>query len=386
MADELNRIRVKFVDSANKELIKELLDSLLEVGVLNDGQKDSILEENPSTKDKARALIDTVRRKGDLASRKMIALLQSRDQTLYDSLGLSSGKPAQPAAAAAPEIKLEQEYSGTLIPSTKDFWRGKQGQRDTYPAAENSIRHRLALLITNIKFTDTSLNRKGADRDEENMYTLLVALGYEVVKHTDLTGKEIDAAVIEFSKHKKLKETDSVVVVIMSHGKLGAVLGVESEKDKPDEFCINNIYHHLGPERCPALLDKPKIILIQACRGEKRGSVLVKDSLSCDDASHNAGHEEFEEDGVRYVIKEKDFLALLSCTPDTVSYREPVAGSLLIQYFVAVSNASAHVDDIEELFRKVMQRFEDFSVNNKRQMPTKERVTLTRRFYFFPGI
>ncbi|KAI4814900.1 hypothetical protein KUCAC02_005076 [Chaenocephalus aceratus] len=96
MADELNRIRVTFVDSVNKELIKELLDGLLEVGVLNDGQKDSILEENPSTKDKARALIDTVRKKGDDASRKMIALLQSRDQTLYDSLGLSSGKPAQP--------------------------------------------------------------------------------------------------------------------------------------------------------------------------------------------------------------------------------------------------------------------------------------------------
>ncbi|KAI9538712.1 hypothetical protein NQZ68_012365 [Dissostichus eleginoides] len=386
MADELNRIRVKFVDSANKELIKELLDGLFDDGVLNDGQKDSILEENPSTKDKARALIDTVRRKGDVASRKMIAHLQSRDQTLYDSLGLSSGKPAQPAAAAAPEIKLEQEYSGTLIPSTKAFWTGKQGQRDTYPAAENSIRHRLALLITNITFTDTSFNRKGADRDEENMDTLLVALGYEVVKHINLTGKEIDAAVIEFSKHKKLKETDSVVVVIMSHGKLGAVLGVEWKKDKPDEFCINNIYHHLSPERCPALLNKPKIILIQACRGEKGGSVLVKDGLSSDDASHNTGHEEFEEDGVRYVNKEKDFLALLSCTPDTVSYRQTDRGSLLIQHFVEVLNTSAHVDDIEELFRKVMQRFEDFSVNNKRQMPTKDRVTLTKRFYFFPGI
>ena len=158
----------------------------------------------------------------------------------------------------------------------------------------------MALLITNKKFTDTRFNRKGADRDEENMYTLLVALGYEVVKHTDLTGKviwqkyihplsgwlsntetdvwvccvsqEIDAAVIEFSKHKKLKETDSVVVVIMSHGKREAVLGVDWKRDKPedeepDEFSIDNIYLHLGSKGCPALLDKPKIILIQACRG-----------------------------------------------------------------------------------------------------------------------
>ena len=96
LLDELKRIRVPFVDSANRELVKELLDGLLEDGVLNDGQKDSILEENPSTKDKARALIDTVKKKGDAASNKMIALLQSKDPTLHAALGLSSGQPAQP--------------------------------------------------------------------------------------------------------------------------------------------------------------------------------------------------------------------------------------------------------------------------------------------------
>ena len=66
-------------------------------------------------------------------------------------------------------------------------------------------------------------------------------------------------------------ETDSVVLVIMSHGKLGAILGVDWKKDggeRPDdEFPINNIYKHLGPQNCRALLNKPKIIIIQACRG-----------------------------------------------------------------------------------------------------------------------
>lgn len=56
----------------------------------------------------------------------------------------------------------------------------------------------------------------------------------------------------------------------MSHGKLGAVLGCNWTKDdveNPDEFPIDNIYKHLGSEKCPALLNKPKIIIIQACRG-----------------------------------------------------------------------------------------------------------------------
>uniref|UniRef100_A0A3Q3G7D3 CARD domain-containing protein n=1 Tax=Labrus bergylta TaxID=56723 RepID=A0A3Q3G7D3_9LABR len=104
MADkELARVRSKFVDKISKEVISQLLDDILEDGIVNDGEKDSILELNKSKADKARCLIDTVKRKGDAASRKMITHLQRRDATLLSELGLSCGPPAQPA-----EPKLEQ--------------------------------------------------------------------------------------------------------------------------------------------------------------------------------------------------------------------------------------------------------------------------------------
>lgn len=54
---------------------------------------------------------------------------------------------------------------------------------------KDSIRRRVALLITNIKFTDKKLNRDGAETDERNTEILLQSLGYEVVKHRNLTGK-----------------------------------------------------------------------------------------------------------------------------------------------------------------------------------------------------
>ncbi|KAK9520942.1 hypothetical protein VZT92_020797 [Zoarces viviparus] len=91
---ELFNVRKKFVEEANKALIKQLLDDLFGDGVLNKGEKNSVLEENSTTEDKARSLIDMVRAKGDEASRKMIAHLQSRDASLYSKLGLSSGQPA----------------------------------------------------------------------------------------------------------------------------------------------------------------------------------------------------------------------------------------------------------------------------------------------------
>ncbi|XP_030599707.1 caspase-1-A-like [Archocentrus centrarchus] len=399
----LTGVRTGFVDNVSKPVIKQLLDDLVEGGVLNDGESESVREDNGTRADMARDLIDIVRKKGDKASSKMITYIQRRDSSLYEKLGLLDNQPAPEPLEQEPskqEPPKQEEWSDTLKHTTEQFWRGKLRDNSIYPVTKEAFKNRVALLITNIKFTDATLNRNGAEKDQENMEKLLSALGYEVVKYTNLTGKEINEALIEFSKHPKLKETDSVVVVIMSHGKLGAVLGVDYKKtlsntEKQDEFPIDNIYKQLGPEKCRALLDKPKIIIIQACRGEKAGAVLVSDStkqdLVCDDVkqpspSLPAEEEGLEDDTLRCVHKEKDFICLLSCTPDTVSYRQRDHGSILIQYIVQVFNTFAHEDDIEELFRKVMHRFEDFKTQNKRQMPTKDRCTLIRRFYFFPGL
>ncbi|XP_053176715.1 caspase-1-A-like [Scomber japonicus] len=386
MADkELAKVRTKFAEGVNKAVIKQLLDDILEDGIVNDGEKDSILEENVTKTDKARALIDTVRKKGDEASRTLIARLSKRDPTLYQNLGLTSGQCSQPA----PE-PLKDEWSTTLKPTTDAFWREKQNDRRTYNVTKETIKSRVALLITNIKFTEVAMNRKGAEKDEENMDKLLKALGYEVVKYTNLTGKEIEEAVIKFSKHPKLKETDSVFVVIMSHGEQGAVLGrnykkgdTEREKDK---FPIDDIFKHLATTHCQDLLDKPKIIIIQACRGERDGSVLVSEAaVVSDDARHP--DLSLQADSLRSAPREKDFICFLSCTPDTVSYRHTDKGSFLIQYIVDALNTFAHKDHIDELFTRVALRFdEDFRYLNISQIPTKERCTPTKHFYLFPGL
>ncbi|XP_061575445.1 caspase a-like [Cololabis saira] len=377
MADrKLQSVRTLFVEKVSKEMINQLLDSLLEDGVLNDGEKDSIIEENNTKNDKARAFIDAVRRKGAESSRKMIAHIQKKDPTLYSELGLSDIEPAQ-TNAQFPVGRV----SSTKSFSIEEFWRSKQNDPDVYKVTKTSYRNRVALLITNITFSNASWNRNGAEVDHKNMERQLSSLGYEVVTYTNLTGEEINKAFIRFAKHEKLSKTDSVVVVVMSHGKLGVVLGVNHSDMDCDGFPINNIYTHLGSENCSALLDKPKIIIIQACRGGMGGSVFVSD-----DVSQPVGEQGWDEDSIRSVHKEKDFISLLSCTPDTVSYRHREQGSLLIQYFVDQCNSSANQDHIQELFRKVMQCFEKLKLQEKRQMATIDRSTLLKHFYFFPGL
>ncbi|XP_054598447.1 caspase a isoform X2 [Nothobranchius furzeri] len=338
--------------------------------------------EDHTKRARARSLLDMVISKGNSASEKMIGHLERIDPILCSDLGLSCNQSAQPATPPPGALS----GSGTAACTVEEFWKAKQSDSSVYSVTKASYRSRVALLITNIEFSHEA-RRNGAEKDEEKMEKLLKNLGYEVVRHRNCTGQEINNALTDFTDHPKLKETDSVVVVIMSHGKLGAVLGVnwKDGDDDPDEFPINNIFTLLGPEKCPKLVNKPKVIIIQACRGGQKGSVLCSDAPNQADAVPPP-EEGFEGDNLRFVHKEKDFIPLLSCTPDAVSYRHREQGSLLIQYMADIFEAHSDRDHIYELFRKVLQRFEDREVRNCLQMPTMDRLTLTKHFYLFPGL
>lgn len=75
-------------------MISQLLDDILLDRVLNSGEKEWILEENNVRSDKARRLIDTVIKKGDGASKKLIEHIKLRDPGLHSALELSCSQPA----------------------------------------------------------------------------------------------------------------------------------------------------------------------------------------------------------------------------------------------------------------------------------------------------
>ncbi|CAL8349678.1 unnamed protein product [Arctogadus glacialis] len=311
--------------------------------------------------------------------------------------------------AGSQEVKASYKVSPTetkgrtseLILSSEQFKTEKDKDRDNiYAIMAPADRRRMALLITNVHF-DKEKDRDGAEKDEEDISKLLISLGYNVEQHRDLSGAEMDEAVERFSKDPRLAATDSVFVVIMSHGVKGDILGVHHCEGVPDKFPIDNIYKHLDSARCPKLLNKPKVIIIQACRGDKDGSAIVTDGpgsgpehapvVQVDAAlpPHLADEvdADIEEDAIHRVHKEKDMVSLLSCTADTVSYRHKSQGSFLIQHIVEIFKRHAHEDHIDELFRKVLKRFEDEPPSaSVRQMAVKDRCTLTRKFYLFPGL
>lgn len=85
-----------FVEKVSTQMINELLDDIFVDGIVSENEKEAITEESNIRSEKARRLIDSVRKKGERACWKMIAHIQSRDPELSAALGLSCGHPAPP--------------------------------------------------------------------------------------------------------------------------------------------------------------------------------------------------------------------------------------------------------------------------------------------------
>ncbi|XP_048051494.1 caspase a-like [Megalobrama amblycephala] len=257
----------------------------------------------------------------------------------------------------------------SLVPCSPKFKQEKLREmgHKIYPMKDKSSdRKRLALLINNVEFEDEDQNRVGADKDESRMERLLKGLGYTVVTLRDLTAQGMKCAMKDFAQRQEHFQSDSCFVVFMSHGNDKGISGVSLIRNSDEDiFSIDEIFNSLNTPNCPGLRDKPKIILIQSCRGGKDGCVEVQDSVP------------------KQEHIEKDFCCLRSCTPDTVSYRTE-SGSDFFKDIVEVFNQHACEDEILELFRKVMSL--KFKENHPRQMPCIDRTTLSKKVYLFPGL
>lgn len=89
----LQKVKYRFVYKVSREVLRRLVDLLLEDQVLNGEEEDIICEGRYSRADQARRLIDYVIRQGERASTRLIYHLQNIDPVLHKALGLSTDQP-----------------------------------------------------------------------------------------------------------------------------------------------------------------------------------------------------------------------------------------------------------------------------------------------------
>ncbi|XP_060528467.1 caspase-7-like isoform X2 [Cylas formicarius] len=213
------------------------------------------------------------------------------------------------------------------------------------PAYPNSCPKRgRALIINNIKFGGkTNEQRKGAEKDHEDLQKLFRALNFDVVAHKNLKSHEMMKAIKNF-RALSFKKYDMSVVVMMSHGtnkdsKGNSISGGYTEIFGVDDvgLPIDSVLDEFSIQNSKQLLGKPKIFIIQCCRGS-----LDESSITVDAAP------------IRKVVKaHADMLIAFSTLPGFVSNRDPVKGTWYIQSICDIFYRYHKTFHVEEMLKLV---------------------------------
>ena len=86
--EKLSSVRSQFVERVSGPVLNQLLDKLLDLDIINDEEMQSV-KTQAVRQDKARKLIDTVKKKGTESSSVFIVVLRKVDPNLSRQLMLS---------------------------------------------------------------------------------------------------------------------------------------------------------------------------------------------------------------------------------------------------------------------------------------------------------
>uniref|UniRef100_A0A1L8DJM1 Putative caspase n=1 Tax=Nyssomyia neivai TaxID=330878 RepID=A0A1L8DJM1_9DIPT len=219
-----------------------------------------------------------------------------------------------------------------------------------------------AMIFNNEKFDGDSKDyRVGSRNDERELEKTLGGLNIDVKVERDPSLQTIEKKVKEIRK-MDFRKKSCLFVCILSHGNQGQTIFA---KDKPynlDKDIIEPIITNI------TLAGKPKIFIIQACKGSMPSERFVMmDATPVPKTSPST-------------TKEADILILYSSYEGRVSYRMAV-GSIFIQKLCTYINTHYMKKSLEEIMKETKRDIVDNSDPSLKQTPTMVS-TLTKDFYF----
>ena len=183
-------------------------------------------------------------------------------------------------------------------------------------------------------------DRHGASKDEDSFKKLFTDLRFKVVIERDLDKHEIEKVAEKFAE-KDHREFGAFVFILMSHGgNRDCILGVQGRRTS-----VENLMVEFQARNCPSLKGKPKVFIIQTCRGFRDcinetfvspvGSIQSQDVLSTspsEDAQSSGSPFTADSSLSRSVFPtEADFLLAFATVPGFVSFRFTEFGTIFIQ-------------------------------------------------------
>ncbi|NXK36369.1 CASP6 protein, partial [Piprites chloris] len=224
-------------------------------------------------------------------------------------------------------------------------------------------------------------DRRGTLADKNNLERSLADLGFEVRVFDDLKAEDVLQRMYEASMDDH-SNADCFVCVFLSHGEDDHVYAYDAN------IKIATITDMFRGDKCRSLIGKPKIFIIQACRGDKHDdAVIAYDSTD----SSTVNETEVDAAGVYTLPAGADFIMCYSVAQGYYSHRDTLYGSWYIQDLCETLKKHGSSLEFTELLtvvnRKVSYRkvgmCKDINAIGKKQIPCFASM-LTKKLYFHP--
>ncbi|XP_078741900.1 caspase-2 [Lampetra fluviatilis] len=251
----------------------------------------------------------------------------------------------------------------------------------------------LALVVSNVKFPGSAEldERAGGDVDVRHLGELLAQLGFHVEVEHDLTAKEMERCLRAFSARSEHRGADATVVALLSHGVDGALYGTDGALLKVEE-----IFSMFDNANAPHLQNKPKIFLVQACRGEDPDRGVDQSDGGSDARPVSPGNEQSDAarqaQGKVRLPTSSDMIYGFACLKGTAALRNTRKGAWYIQALVEVVREQAkdtHFADMLVKINSLIKEREAYAPGSEyhrcKEM-SEYSSTLCRDLYLFPGL
>ena len=203
------------------------------------------------------------------------------------------------------------------------------------------------LVLNNIEFHVPGINladRRGSDSDASAICQRFTEIGFEFDLEVDMT-KEATFRWFEKAKTAMIATpVDCFVLVLLSHGTEDGIYATDSI------MYIEDIIEIFNATNCPQLRFKPKVLIIQCCRGTNLclGVDARVDLNQADGKTKDSENREWL--GIQKTIhlpNEADFLFAYAAVPGTEAFRDTESGSPFIRH---LSNAMENMEVNEDFY------------------------------------
>ncbi|XP_005044996.1 PREDICTED: caspase-6 isoform X2 [Ficedula albicollis] len=257
------------------------------------------------------------------------------------------------------------------------------------PAVEYKMNHQrrgIALIFNHERFNWRLMlkDRRGTMEDSNNLKRSLTDLGFEVRLFHDLNAADVRQKIDEASMDDH-SNADCFVCVFLSHGVDDHIYAFD------DKIKIQTITDMFRGDKCQSLVGKPKIFIIQACRGDRHDDAVIAHDATDSSSESPVSKTEVDAAGVYTLPAGADFIMCYSVAQGYYSHRDTVFGSWYIQDLCETLRKHGSSLEFIELLtlvnRKVSYRkvhvYNNTNVEEKKQIPCFASM-LTKKLYFHP--